>query len=74
MCDCIANVNKLLADHNGRLVCTYNLSNGRDYPKLEMEKADSKNRKKPPLMIPTYCPFCGKRYEPEAAVPADKEG
>ena len=68
MCDCITDVNRLLAEHNGRLVCTYNLTSGRDYPKLEVEKADRKNRKKPPLMIPTFCPFCGERYKADQGV------
>lgn len=68
MCDCIADVNKLLADHNGRLVCTYNLMSGRDYPKLTVEKIESRKRGSAPLMIPSFCPFCGEPYEADQGV------
>jgi hypothetical protein len=71
MCECIDTVNKLLAEHNARLVCTYNLSTGRDFPKLGVEKIETRKRGSAPLMIPTYCPFCGEPYESQAAVPAD---
>ncbi|HSV30113.1 MAG TPA: hypothetical protein VLL76_11160 [Candidatus Omnitrophota bacterium] len=68
MCDCIATVNALLADRNAELECTFNLLTGREYPKLGVLKKDKRNRQRRPLMIPTFCPFCGERYEPETGV------
>lgn len=68
MCDCITKVDELLAERNGRLYVTINLMNGKAYPKLGVEKKETRSRTKPPLMIPTYCPFCGQRYEEEAGV------
>ena len=73
MCDCIDDVDKVLAEHNGRLDLTINLSTGRAWPTLLVEKKDPKVRKRPPTMVPTHCPFCGEKYEVDA-VPEEAGG
>ncbi|WP_185961598.1 hypothetical protein [Telmatospirillum sp. J64-1] len=58
-------MNKLLAEHNGQIVETMNLRTGQGYPVIKVEKVNSRSRKSPPLAIPTFCPFCGTKYERE---------
>ena len=64
MCNCIEEIDKKLAEagHNTKLETTWNFMTGMVYVKIGVEKADPKNRKKPALAIPTFCPFCGERY------------
>lgn len=69
MCECITTVDKLLSEHNARLGVTFNMLTGKTYPKITVEKLESKKRGSPPLMIPTFCPFCGAPYEPEPVSP-----
>ncbi len=71
MCDCITTVDKLLAQRNAKLGVTFNLLTGQTFPKLEVEKLEPRNKQKPPLMIPSYCPFCGEPYRRETV--ADSE-
>lgn len=69
MCNCIEEIDKKLAEagHNTKLETTWNFVTGLEYVKIGTEKADPKNRKKPILAAPTFCPFCGERYaKPEA--------
>ena len=69
MCDCMTEVNKELAEHNTRLQSGFMLSKGLNKmtvkPLLAVEKIDSKSRKKPMSVAPTFCPFCGTAYRPE---------
>ena len=61
-CDCIVTTDKLLAEHNARLVV--NLF-GKQRVTVALTKADEKKRGKPPLMFATFCPFCGTEYSPK---------
>ena len=72
MCDCIAKLNGQLAIHpqgsNTRIVSQtiVNIDTGRAriLPKIQTEKRLSKGRKCI-LIIPAYCPFCGKSFNKE---------
>ena len=73
-CDCIARVDADLAGLNARLAITFAF--GRDgapggtWPYLATEKLDPAKRGRPPVMVPTFCPFCGVAYAPQPARPA----
>lgn len=73
-CSCIADVDAKLADHNARLGVAFSFSHkgvpGQAWPHLVVEKIDAKKRGRLPVMVPTYCPFCGEPYEPQPALPA----
>jgi hypothetical protein len=67
-CECLKQMDAKLADHNTKLQVTFGF--GRDgstwlLPLLGTEKIEKRNRKGPALAIPTFCPFCGDRYEAE---------
>ena len=66
-CDCISEMGKLLAEHNTKLGVT--LAFPRDgtpgfcLPHIHTEKIERRQRKGPALAIPTFCPFCGTKYD-----------
>ena len=58
-CNCIAEVNEKLAERNGELSITlWPVIR----PILETNKVDTKMRVRPPMIVATYCPFCGTKY------------
>jgi hypothetical protein len=57
---CFVQADKFLADKNARLAT--NLLNDSNVF-VEVEKLDEKIRGRLPVMIATYCPFCGKKLE-----------
>lgn len=59
MCDCIKNVNELLAAHNAVLVLPMF---GAQRPFIETTKREGSKRGKPPKMQASFCPFCGEQY------------
>lgn len=73
-CTCVADFNAKLREHNTRIVETFGFPrDGRPIftrPKIQTEKIESRKRVGPAIAVPTFCPFCGKRYEPAPAVPA----
>lgn len=72
-CTCIADVNKDLAEHNGQIVCTMF---GTSKAIVSTYKLDEKRRGKPPIMVASYCPFCGERYAldgPEKPAPSSPD-
>lgn len=62
MCNCIDKVNKLLAKKNTKLDFIFTLGKISKYPKISTIKVDGKIKSGPVTMIPSYCPFCGKKY------------
>jgi len=40
-------------------------------PNLDTEKIETRKRGPAVLVVPTFCPFCGVRYEPAPAQPAE---
>jgi hypothetical protein len=67
MCDCITTMDDKLKDHNTRISVGFlldRLSGGMSLrPIIATEKIDKKARIKMVEPIPTYCPFCGEKYE-----------
>lgn len=66
MCNCIEITNKALVekDLNTQLSIAFSLKPEVPHKVIiATEKIDQKNRKKPITLIPSFCPFCGKKYE-----------
>jgi hypothetical protein len=65
MCDCIKDMDAKLADLNGKIAVTigfgFDGTSSGPYPTIEVEKIN-KRGKRPPVALPSYCPFCGERY------------
>jgi hypothetical protein len=61
VCKCIDDSAADLAARNTKLVLAFNVQ-GRCFPTLQVEKADKKSRTRPAMVVPTFCPFCGKKY------------
>ena len=66
MCECIARVNKHLAEFNSVIELPWA---GPQRPFVLTMKKDEKKRGKPKMMFASYCPFCGEKYpEPEKTI------
>lgn len=67
-CKCVENVNIELAKigSNTRVsmnhIINFNTGKTRSTVMLATEKEDTKKREALKPIIPTYCPFCGKKY------------
>lgn len=67
-CNCLEDINRALAKEGfNTRVCSHfmlDFKTGKAHTvaRLETEKADSKKREARKNIIPTYCPFCGKKY------------
>ena len=59
MCNCIAEVNKHLAEHNTEITLPLI---GRQQPFIQTNKINEKTRGKSALLFATCCPFCGAKY------------
>lgn len=77
MCDCRQAINEKLGEHNGRLASGFSFGGG----KMEFipvlittEKIDTRSRKKPPIVIASYCPWCGEQFEEENHVRSKSDG
>lgn len=69
-CKCIEQMDAKLAEHNTRLQVTFGFprdgSPSYIRPFLGTEKIESRKRVGPALALPSYCPFCGTKYEQAA--------
>lgn len=64
MCECVKEMNDMLADHNGGIVTT--LFPAPDRACVEVYSLKTfRGSKKPPKVLATFCPFCGERYVEE---------
>lgn len=65
-CDCVAQFNRKLADHNTRIVETLGFprdgSPSFTRPTITTEKIESRKRGGPAIAVPSFCPFCGTPY------------
>lgn len=70
-CNCLSDFNERLKEHNTKIDVTFVIPrNGgpmRDFPKIETSKIETRKRVGPVIAVPTFCPFCGQRYEPMPA-------
>ena len=65
-CECLARINKeLISDGiNTNLSVNFIMRKGGfvTRPVLQTELVEKKRGAKPMTVVPTYCPFCGKKY------------
>lgn len=63
MCNCIAEFDAKLKDHNGKIAQAILLRGNALIARLlvQTEKLDTKKRKPVPALIASYCPFCGEK-------------
>lgn len=62
-CDCVANVNRKLADHEfGANTMLETNTFGPPMAMVATCKRDPSKRGKAKAMFATYCPFCGAKY------------
>ncbi|PKP92260.1 MAG: hypothetical protein CVT77_09555 [Alphaproteobacteria bacterium HGW-Alphaproteobacteria-16] len=73
-CTCIEEMDAKLAEHNTRLSVTLGFPHDGSpafvRPHLQTEKIETRKRVGPALAVPSFCPFCGTRYEIAPATPA----
>jgi len=63
MCNCIAEFDAKLKDHNGKIAQAILMRDDKLIARLlvQTEKLDAKKRKPVPAVVATFCPFCGER-------------
>jgi hypothetical protein len=73
-CDCIETFGEKLREHNTRLCLTFGIPRDGSpmyhRPTIQVEKIETRKRVGPVIALPSFCPFCGERYEPAPALPA----
>jgi hypothetical protein len=74
MCECVTRIDQLLKPHNTKLALTITFgAKCEAYPTIQTEQVEKgRGKAKAQAMLPTFCPFCGDKYE--AAAHGGKEG
>ena len=65
MCECREKINKKLAEKNARIAGGFMLGGSTmtvTPPMIETEKLVPRG-KRPPIVLATYCPFCGEKFK-----------
>ncbi len=72
MCDCEKELNKVLAEKNGRLAVALQITETMDLRSrlcIATEKIDKTKRKPLPTVVANYCPFCGEILADDSETP-----
>lgn len=65
MCECVKNVNEMLAERNTRLkeALVMRPVKGKDYLFIETEQIETgRGKAKATSMFASFCPFCGEKH------------
>ena len=70
MCQCLERIDEKLVNRNAKIAVGFTAGfddgptrkMGLAPPMIELEKADKKKRGALPILMATYCPFCGVKY------------
>ncbi|KPH62306.1 hypothetical protein [Novosphingobium sp. ST904] len=76
-CTCLSKFNEMLKKHNTEIDVTFTIPRDggpmRALPKIATSKIETRKRVGPVIAAPTFCPFCGQRYAPQPAKPAEAD-
>jgi hypothetical protein len=62
MCNCIALTDKALEPMNALVDVNLSLSGGPTTVSIRTSLIEKRRGARPPVLIPSFCPFCGERY------------
>jgi hypothetical protein len=66
-CKCVEEMDAKLAEFNTRISVTFGFprdgSPSYTRPRIATEKLETRKRVGPALAVPSFCPFCGTKYE-----------
>lgn len=78
-CECLTDFNERLKEHNTQIDVTFGFPRDGSppftRPTISTSKIEKRKRVGPVIAVPTFCPFCGDRYEGYPVLPvAAQEG
>ena len=71
MCKCVAAIDKYLKPNNGRvdqIMQLVELKRTRNRIAIVTEKLNAKKRKPVPLVLASFCPWCGEKLKDDTAI------